>query len=122
MEENVSRTVLYDPVDYLKTPEDIAEYLNATIEDGDERLMLAAIQDIVRATGSMTELANQTGLSRESLYRALSNDGNPKLSNFIAVLHALNLELAVRRRRSVSKANGETSLKWLESRHKSFLY
>jgi probable addiction module antidote protein len=92
----------YDPVDYLKTPDDIAEYLNAAIEDGNEQLMLAVIRDIVRAMGGMSELSRETGLSRESLYRALSDDGNPKLSNFVAVLHALNLELAVRPRKRVA--------------------
>lgn len=99
---NKNQSAPYDPVDYLKTPEDIAEYLNAAIEDGDERLMLAVIKDVVRAVGGMSELSRQTGLSRESLYRALSDDGNPRLSNFVAVLHALNLELAVRPRKDVA--------------------
>ncbi len=94
-----THSALFDPVDYLDTTEKIIDYLNAAIEDGDGRLMLAAIKDVVRAKEGMSYLSRETGLSRESLYRALSDDGNPKLSNFIAVLRALDLELAIRPRK-----------------------
>lgn len=100
--DNKTQSAPYDPVDYLKTPESITEYLNAAIEDGDERLMRTVVKDVVRAVAGMSELSRQTGLSRESLYRALWDDGNPRLSNFVTVLHALNLELAVRPRKDVA--------------------
>ena len=58
------KTVTYDPVDYLRSPEDIAEYINAAIEDGNEQVMLAALKDVARAIMGITELAQRTGLSR----------------------------------------------------------
>lgn len=92
------KTVPFDTADYLKTPEDIAGYINAAIEDGDERVMLAAMSDVARAVMGMSALAQCTGLSREALYTALSENGNPRLSNFVQILHALGLELSVRPR------------------------
>jgi probable addiction module antidote protein len=88
----------YDPVDYLKTPEDVAEYINAAIEDGNEQVMLAAMKDVVRAMMGMSELAQRTGLSRESLYNTLSENGNPRFSNLVEILRALGLELSVKPR------------------------
>lgn len=92
------KTVPFDPVDYLKTPEDIAEYINAAIEDGNEQVMLAAMSDVARAVMGMSELAQRTGLSREALYTALSENGNPRFSNLVEILRALGLELSVRPR------------------------
>lgn len=92
------KSVPYNPVDYLTTPEDIAEYINAAIEDGNEPLMLAAIGDVARAIMGMTELSANTGISREALYNALSEDGNPRFSSLIEILHALDLELMVKPR------------------------
>ncbi|MCA1805856.1 MAG: putative addiction module antidote protein [Xanthomonadaceae bacterium] len=92
------KTTPYDPVDYLESPEDIAEYLNAAIEDGNEQLMLAVMRDVVRAMMGMSELAQRTGLSREALYSTLSENGNPRLSSLVEILHALGLELSVRPR------------------------
>lgn len=65
------------------TPEsdaDIAAYLEAALEDGDPALVAAALGDIARAKG-MSEVARQTGLGRESLYKALSPDGNPEFAS-----------------------------------------
>lgn len=92
------KSAAYDPVDYLTTPEDIAEYINAAFEDGNEQLMLAAMNDVVRAIMGMTELAERTGLSREALYNTLSENGNPRFSSLVEILHALGLELSVRPR------------------------
>ena len=91
-------TIPYDPTDYLKTPEDIAEYINAAVEDGNEQVMLAVMQDVARAIMGMSELAQRTGLSRESLYNSLSENGNPRFSSLVEILHALGLELSVRPR------------------------
>ncbi len=93
---NKARAVPYKPEDYLKTAEDITEYLNAAMEDGDDRVLLMALRNVTSATGGMTKLARKTGLSRESLYRLLSEGGNPRLSSLIAVLRSFGLSLAVR--------------------------
>lgn len=92
------KSIPYDPVDYLQTPEDIAEYINAAIEDGNEQVMLAALKDVARAIMGITELAQRTGLSREALYNTLSENGNPRFSSLVEILHALGLELSVKPR------------------------
>lgn len=87
-----TKTTLFDGAAYLKSEEDMAALLEAALEDGDPRVIAAAIGDIARAQG-MTKIAKATGLSRESLYRALSPEGNPELHTFIKVVHALGLKL-----------------------------
>ena len=87
-----TKTTPYDGAAYLKDEEDMAAVLEAALEDGDPRVIAAAIGDIARAQG-MTKIAKATGLSRESLYRALSPEGNPELDTFIKVVHALGLQL-----------------------------
>jgi probable addiction module antidote protein len=93
---NETRSEPYNPSDYLKTPEDIAGYLNAALEDGDERLLLIALRNAANAIGGMTELSRRTGLSRETLYRTLSEGGNPRLSSLKAIFGAFGVEIAVR--------------------------
>lgn len=80
--------------DSLQTPEDLALYLEAVFEDGDPLLIAAALGDIARSRG-MSELARQTGLSRQNLYRALSPDGHPEFATVLKVMRALNLKLTV---------------------------
>lgn len=87
-----TKTTPYDGAVYLEDEEDMAALLEAALEDGDPRVISAAIGDIARAQG-MTKIAKETGLSRESLYRALSAEGNPELGTFIKVIHALGLQL-----------------------------
>ncbi len=86
------KTTQFDGAAYLQSEEDMAALLEAALEDGDPRVITAAIGDIARAQG-MTKIAKATGLSRESLYRALSPEGNPELQTFIKVVHALGLKL-----------------------------
>jgi probable addiction module antidote protein len=86
------RTLRYDNAALLRSPQDIAAYLEAALEDGDPRVIAAALGNIARAKG-MSDLARQTGLGRESLYRALSPDGNPELSTVLKVVRALGLRL-----------------------------
>lgn len=95
---NETRSAPYRTADYLDTPEAITEYLNAAMEDGDERLLLLALRNVADALGGMSALARKSGLSREALYRTLSEEGNPRLSSLLALLHALGLELSVRPR------------------------
>jgi probable addiction module antidote protein len=73
----------------------IAAYIEAVLEDGDPGLVAAAIGDIARARG-MAQIAKETGRSRESLYRALSDRGNPELATLMGVLKALGLQLSVK--------------------------
>jgi probable addiction module antidote protein len=89
-----TRTIPYDTVDYLKTDADIALYFEACIEEdpGDGSLIRAALSDISRARG-MTQLARDTGLSRDGLYSALSSEGNPSFATILKVTHALGLKL-----------------------------
>lgn len=86
----------WDSADYLSTEEDIALYFEACIEEdpGDGSLIRAALGDIARARG-MSQLARDTGLTREGLYKALSADGNPEFSTVMKVIKALGLKLGV---------------------------
>ncbi len=82
----------WDVAEHLETDEDMAAYLEATLEEGDPALITAALGDIARAKG-MTQIARETGLGRESLYKALSPDGNPEFATVLKVVRALGLKL-----------------------------
>jgi probable addiction module antidote protein len=90
-----ARTRAWDPAEHLDTPEGIAAYLEAALEDGDPKLIAAALGDIARARG-MSQLARDTGLARESLYRALSPDGNPAFGTVLKVLRTFGVRLEAR--------------------------
>ena len=92
MKKGKLKTTKWDVVDYLKTDEDMAEYLEAAIEDGDPSLISAALGDIARAKG-MSRIARKAGLGRESLYKALSPNGNPEFATVLKVVRALGLRL-----------------------------
>ena len=89
------KTAPWDPADYLESPKAIVAYLGAAFEDGDPALVAAALGDIARAKG-MTQLAAQTGVTREALYKALSPNGDPRLSTFLGVIKALGIKLKPR--------------------------
>ena len=82
----------WDPAEHLESEEDIIAYLEAALEDGAPALVVAALGDIARAKG-MSQIASKTGLGRESLYKALSPDGNPEFSTVLKVVRALGLRL-----------------------------
>lgn len=88
------KTIPWDSVAYLKTDRDIANYLEAVFEDGDPALLVAALGDIARAKG-MARIAKATGLGRESLYKALSPEGNPEFATVLKVMRALGLKFKV---------------------------
>lgn len=90
----VLETTHYDSADYLKTKQDIAAYLEAAFEDGDPALITHALGVVARSEG-MTELAKQTGLTRTSLYKALSADGHPEFATVLKVVQALGLKMTV---------------------------
>ena len=83
-----------DVVDYLRTEKDIAAYLSAILEDGDPALFIAAIGDIAKAKG-MTEIAKKSGVTRESLYRALKIESRPRFETVARVVQALGMKLSV---------------------------
>ncbi|MDP3113090.1 MAG: putative addiction module antidote protein [Thermodesulfovibrionales bacterium] len=84
----------WDAAEHLKTKEDMAAYLEAAIEDGNPVVISAAIGDIARAKG-MSQIARETGLGRESLYKALSPGGNPEFATILKVVRALGLKFHV---------------------------
>jgi probable addiction module antidote protein len=97
----------FDSADYLKTEADARAYFSACIEDdpGDGSLIRYALGTIARAK-SMSVIAKDTGLARESLYRALSPEGNPEFSTIMRVCHALDLQFTLKpRRRAVRLVN-----------------
>ena len=85
------KTYPYDSAEYLKTGEDVANYLEAVFEDGDPALVAHALGVVARSKG-MAKVAKKAGLGRESLYKALSKDGNPKIQTVISVVHAFGLK------------------------------
>ena len=91
-ETKTMKTRQWDAADYLETPQDIAHYLEVVFEEGDSSLIAAALGDVARSKG-MTVIATETGLGRESLYKALSPEGNPGFSYVLSVLKALGLRL-----------------------------
>lgn len=82
----------FDAADYLDSDEAIAAYLSAALEDDDPDLFLTAVKDVARARG-MTQLAKDTGLGRESLYKALSPGARPRYDTVFKVLRALGVTL-----------------------------
>jgi probable addiction module antidote protein len=89
-----TKTLSWDPVDHLQSEEDMVAYLEAALDEGDPALLAAALGDIARAKG-MSQVARQAGLGRESLYKALSAQGNPELATVLKVIAALGLRLHV---------------------------
>jgi probable addiction module antidote protein len=78
----------------LRDPDEAAEYLNAALEDGSQEVFLMALKDVANAKG-ISEIARETKLNRENLYRILSTQGNPKLKSLNSVLHSVGLKLSV---------------------------
>jgi probable addiction module antidote protein len=78
----------------LLDPVEAAEYLNAALEDGSQEVFLMALKDVANAKG-LSEVAKETKLNRENLYRILSTQGNPKLKSLNSVLHSVGLKLSI---------------------------
>lgn len=87
-----TKTLVWDAAAHLETEDDMVAYLEAALLEGDSALVAAALGDIARAHG-MVEVARKTGLGRESLYKALSQHGNPAFGTVLKVVKALGLEL-----------------------------
>ncbi len=90
-----TKTIPWDATDYLKSDDDIAEYLGAAFETGDVGDVTHALANIARARG-MTETARSAGLARGSLYKAIGEGANPTLSTLLSVLGAMNICLSAK--------------------------
>ncbi len=93
--KNIQELALFDVADYLKSDKDLAQYLNAVLEDGDPTLFVAAIGDIAKAKGMM-EISKKSGVTREALYRALKISSQPRFETVAKVIQALGMKLVVR--------------------------
>ena len=90
----MTKYVKFDVSELLDSEESILAFLEDILESGDPKVIAGGLGDVARAKG-MAELAAKAGLSRESLYRALSEDGNPRLDTLMKVLAALGVKLSV---------------------------
>ena len=88
------KTRPFDMANYLGSEEEIAEYLRQVLEDGDPAELAAALGDVARARG-MTQLARDTGLSRESLYKSLSGERAPSSDTLFKVIRAMGFKLSL---------------------------
>ena len=92
--KKINELALFDVAQYLKSDRDLAQYLNAVLEDGDPALFVAAIGDIAKAKGMM-EISKKSGVTREALYRALKMGSQPRFETVAKVLQALGMKLEV---------------------------
>ncbi|MBL8070500.1 MAG: putative addiction module antidote protein [Nitrospira sp.] len=90
-----SRAYQPDLIESLRDSEEAEEYLNAALEEDDPELFLLALRNVAEAQGGVAQLAEKAKLNRESLYRMLSDRGNPEFRSLDALLHALGFRLAV---------------------------
>ena len=91
------KTTVWDMADHINTKEDVIAYLEAALEENDTALLLSVLGDIARSKG-MAQIAKDLNLARESLYRSLSQDGNPSFSTIVKVLDNLGFQLSVRQK------------------------
>ncbi len=89
------KTSPFDPVEYLKTEAHVTAYLNAAFEDGDPAGIAAALGNAARARGVMAKVSASSGMSRGSLYKSLSKNGNPGIGTVVKVAKSLGYSLAV---------------------------
>ena len=87
-------TTKWDGAEFLDSPEAIAAYLEAAFEDGDPKVMAHALGKVARAKG-ISQIAEKTGVTRAGLYKALDENGDPRLTTFVGVLKSLGLALSV---------------------------
>ena len=91
------KTTVWDMAEHINTKEDVVGILQAALEENDTALLLAVIGDIARSKG-MAQIAKELNLARESLYRSLSQDGNPSFDTVAKVLDNLGFQLSVRQK------------------------
>ena len=84
----------FDVIDFLDSDEALVEYLNAALAENDPKYFVKALGNVARAKG-MSSVSEVSGVGRQSLYRALSDEGNPRVDTLFRVLEALNVRLAI---------------------------
>ena len=84
----------FDVADFLDSDEALVEYLNAALAENDPNCFAKALGNVARAKG-MSSISEVSGVGRQSLYRALSDEGNPRIDTLFKVLEALNIRLAI---------------------------
>lgn len=89
------KTTKWDPAEHLETPEDVAMYLSVALEENDPALLSVALGDIARSKG-MAALSTETGLTKQGLYKALSENGDPRLSTLMKVTKSLGFQLSIK--------------------------
>jgi probable addiction module antidote protein len=90
-----SKAYQSDLIENLRDPREAEAYLNAALEENDPELFLLALRNVAEAQGGVAQLAEKAKLNRESLYKMLSERGNPEFRSLEALLHALGFRLAV---------------------------
>jgi probable addiction module antidote protein len=93
--KSVAASAPFRAAEHLRGNAEIAAYIEAMLADGDARAVPVALRTVADALGGMNALAERTGLSRETLYRTLSEKGNPRLDTLAALLAAFGLRLSV---------------------------
>ena len=88
------KTYPWDAAEFLTSNEAISEYLTLSLESNDIHEIAQALGTVARARGGIAELARQTGITREALHRALSENGNPEFATVLKVMHALGVKLS----------------------------
>ena len=84
----------FDVIDFLDSDEALVEYLNAALAENDPKYFAKALGNVARAKG-MSSISEVSGVGRQSLYRALSEEGNPRIDTLFKILEALNIRLAI---------------------------
>ncbi len=102
-------SVRFRAANHLRSDEEIAAYIEAMLADGDARAVPVALRTVADALGGMGALAEKTGLSRETLYRTLSEKGNPRLDTLSTILEAFGLRPSVQPTRSATRRAGQKS-------------
>jgi len=103
----------FDITELLQSEQDIAEYLQVVLEDGDAALLAATLGDIARARG-MTQLAHSTGLSRASLYKSLSGERAPRSDTLLKIIRAMGYRLCLEPIESHTQAHEAVRQGWAE--------
>ena len=96
----------YDPSKYLKTLDDIADFMQDAFESNDQAVIAAAFGVVAKAIG-MSDIAKKTGLSRGQLYRSFSDNGNPTLKTMLSVMSVLGVSLAAKKSEQSSHQLGQ---------------
>ena len=89
------KTTKWDSAEFLDTPEAVAAYIEAAFEDGDPAVIKNALGTVARAKG-MTAIAQEAGVTRMALYKALSEEGDPRLSTVLGVMKAFGIQLSAK--------------------------